>query len=301
MNIKEIIDNTRSDILDDTVRPYLWTDLGLITCLNRAYDELARDTWCIIDSETTAVCRVPLLAYQTLHSLHAKIVNVFDARLESNGHPLRKKTEAYMSGMYNWRASTGTPYLLVMDSTHRKFSAYPKYDDEGYILGASDISFDSASKTISTAVSTSDFSAGDSFAISGTTSNNGTFTVDSVGATSIVTVEALVDEALTSALIQLERDAAILRVARLPLVPYVPNDLELAIPPTPEIDASDHHGLMNGIAKYAYMKRDSETYDAELSARHAGIFQQFKDDLRLRMLILTSGNELQGSPHLGTL
>ena len=260
MNIAEIIAAVREDILDDLVLPYLWSNAALIRCLNRAYNELANDSWCIIDNETVAVCRVPLYANQTLHALHAKIVNVFDAIRESDGYRLPKKTEAFMSGFTNWKVSVGTPYIIVMDSSNRKFSAYPKFNTDGYTLGVSDISFTATSpaktitKTGTSPLFSTYFTAGKSFLISGVVSNNGVFTVASSTPTTIVVNETIVDEPNTSAKLQLERDAALLRVARLPLVPYVPNDLSLATPPTPEIDAVDHDGLLHGISKYAYLK-----------------------------------------------
>jgi len=302
MNIKEIIDYTRSEVLDDVIEPHNWTDLGLITNFNRAYEELAREAWCIIDSETVSVCRVPLYANQSLHSVSPKVVNVFDgSTLESNGHILFKRTESYLRNLINWKATIGTPVIMIMDSTNRKFSAYPKFDTTGYILGASNISFDAGTKTITAAVSMADFSAGDSFLVSGTTSNNGVFTVDSVGSTTIVVLETLVNETNVSAKLQLERDAALLRVARLPLVPYTEADLDLATPPTPEVDSQWHYGLANGIAKYAFLKPDSETYDPQQSQRNANVFEQFKGDVKLWVLIQMAGNENQCVPDIGTL
>ncbi len=257
MNIKELIDYTRVEILDDNKRPYKWTNLGLITNLNRAYEELARDSWCIIDSETASVCRVPLYASQTLHSLSPKVLYVFNgATMESNGWPLPKRSEGLMSGMINWKNVEGTPQIIIMDSSRRRISVFPKFNSTGLWQGASNVSFVTATSTISLAAADfdDDLEAGDSFLISGTVSNNGVFTVSTVSATEIVTVEALVNESNVSAKIQLERDAAILRVARLPLVPYVEADLDLGTPPTPEIDSQWHYGLANGIAKYCFLK-----------------------------------------------
>ena len=302
MNVKEIIDYARSEVLDDALRPYLWSDKNLVIHFNRAYEELARESWCIIDSETASTCRVPLYANQTLHSLSPKVVNVFDgATLESNGHPMFKRTESYLRYLTNWKAATGTPILMIMDSSNRKISVYPKFDTTGYILGASNISFVSGTKTINLAVTPTGFVAGDSFLISGTVSNNGVFTVDSVGATSIVVLETLTTEPGTSAALRLERDAALLRVARLPLVPYTEADLDLATPPIPEIDTQWHYGLANGIGKYAFMKPDSETYDPQQSQKNAGMFEQFKNDVKLWVLIQTAGNENQCVPDLGAL
>jgi hypothetical protein len=306
MNIKEIIDYTRTEVLDDYKRPFLWTDLGLITNFNRAYEELARESFCIIDSEIAAIRRIPLYANQTLHVLDPRVVYVFDAIRESDGWPLVRRTESFISGLVNWRAVVGTPVVIVMDSTNRKLSVYPKFSTDGYVLGVGNISFTATSpaKTITksgvSALLSSYFTVGKSFIVSGTVSNNGVFTVASSTATTIVVNETLTDESNKSAVLQLERDAALLRVARLPLVPYTPADLDLATPPTPEIDAQWHYGLANGIAKYAFLKPDSETYDPQQSQRHSNVFQAFKDEVKLNVLILMQG-EGPMSPHAGAL
>ena len=303
MNIKELIDYTRSEILDDVIWPYNWTDLGLITALNRAYEELAREAWCIIDSETASICRIPLYANQVLHTLSPKVINVFHgAILESNGYPLFKRTESYMRRFTNWRATTGTPVLLIMDSSNRKISTYPKFDTNGYYVGS--MTFQRSAGTIMFAGASFDtyVSAGDTVEISRTVYNDGVFTVVTAAPTILTVVEDLVNETgPATGEIRLERDAALLRVARLPLVPYTPADLALVTPPTPEMDSQWHYGLANGIAKYAFLKPDSETYDPQQGQRHTGIFEQFKNDVKLWTLIQMSGNENQCVPDIGML
>lgn len=64
MNIWDIIDITRSEILDDTLEPYKWTNKALLTHLNKAYEELCRESWCLIDATTASVCSINLLSNQ---------------------------------------------------------------------------------------------------------------------------------------------------------------------------------------------------------------------------------------------
>jgi hypothetical protein len=305
MNVLEIINYARSEILDDAVVPYLWSDASLISHLNRAYEELARESKCIIDSSTASVCTVNLLANTTLHALSSKVVYVFNARRNSDGYPLIKKTEMFMEGYINWRASTGTaPYWIILDSQNRYFSIYPKYNTTGYIAGAADIQFVAATKKITKAGATftSHFSTGDEVVITGTTSNNSTFTITNVADTELTVSETVVNESNTSAILKLVQDKALLRVARLPITLFTANDLALATPPTPEFDATYHYGLTHGIAKYAFLKPDSETHDIKASERHGSIFEQFKSDLALEMsMLMQDGNWSQGVPHWGTI
>ena len=305
MNVKEIIDYTRSEVLDDAVVPYLWTDAGLISHLNRVYEELARESKCIIDSSTASTCTVNLLANTTLHVLSPKVVHVFNAWRNSDGYPMYKKTEAFMEGYANWRATTGTaPYWLIMDSRNRYFSIYPKYDTTGYVAGASDIQFVAATSKITKvgATFTSHFTTGDELVVTGTTSNNATLTITNVAATEITVSGTLVNEANTSAILWLVKDKALLRVARLPITLFTANDLTLATPPTPEIDATYHYGLADGVAKYAYLKPDSETYDPKAADRHGAIFERFKSDVAFEIAsLMQDGNWSQGVPHYGTI
>jgi len=303
MNIAEIVSLVRNEVLDDAVMPYLWTNAGLVSHFNRVYDELVRETYCIVDSSTVSVCQVPLLANQSLHAASPKVLKILSTWLNSNGYPLDRKTEAFMNGYFNWRATTGTyPYWLVMDSQNRNIVPYPKYDTTGYVAGASNITFNAAAKTITKVgeTFTSHYTTGDSIVVTGSLSNNGTLTLSNVTDTILTVNETPVNENLCSATLRKVRDTVLMRVARLPLVTYTASDLGLATPPTPELDATYHYGLMDGIAKYAYLKQDTETYDFERSKRHGDIFGEFKSSVALDMAILMEGDTVC-SPHLGTL
>ena len=294
----------RSDILYDTIRPYRWTDNYLLHCLIRAYDELCRETKCIVDSTTTAVTEVPLLANQGMYALHASVVNIFSARLESDGQPLAKKTESYMDlGFYGWRDTTGTPYLIISDSASRYFSVYPKYDTTGYILGVSNINFVVAAGPVYTitqagATFTDHYTSGDLMVVTGTSLNNKTFTLTNVAATTLTTSTATDAETLTSAKMQLIKDTALLRVARTMVTRWVENDLAITTPPTPEIDVDLHYGLLDGIAKFAYLKQDSDAYDPNAAQKHRDLFEDFKSTVRFELADLTAEQGIS-TPHYG--
>lgn len=304
MNIAEIISYARSEILDDAIAPYLWSDSGLVMHFNRAYEEFARETACITDSSTTSTCVVNLLANQTLHALSAKVIYVFNGWLESDGTQLLKKTEAFMDDYTNWRATTGTsPYWLIMDSQEKYFSLYPKYGTTGYIAGSADIQFVASTNRITKVGATfkSHYATGDELVVTGTTLNNGTFTITGVDDTYIAVSGTLVNEANQSAILQLVCDKANLRVARLPITLFTVSDLALSTPPTPEISAAYHYGLLDGLAKYAYLKQDSEAYDPQKSERHAAIFEQFKSRVSFETSSMMDGNWSQCTPQYGAI
>jgi hypothetical protein len=202
----------------------------------------------------------------------------------------------------NWRNVTGDPVFRVMDTHNRYFTVYPKYDTVGYIAGSSNINFVASTHKITKAGATftSHFSTGDTLVVTGTTLNNGTFTLSNVANTELTVSQALVNENSTSALLQKVRDVALLRVARLPITQWTLAQLEGSSPPSPEIDDTYHIGLSDGIAKFAFLKQDTETYDPNKATNHRTIFEGFKSDIRWDMASLMEG-ETVASPHYGNL
>lgn len=307
MNIFDIIDFARSEILDDTLKPYKWENKALLGHLNRAYEELCRESKCLIDSTTPAVCRVDLLSNQGMVALHPKIVYVYSARRQADGGKILPKTEEFMDTIiYNWQNVTGIPFFRIMNSQSRYLTLYPKYDSVGYVVGSSDINFVVATGPIYTiekagAVFSQHFLVGDSVVVTGTTLNNGTFTVlDVVSDTILKTTGALHAESGTNAILQKIRNVALLRVARLPLLQWTLAELESGTPPSPEIDEDYHMGLLDGIGKYAFRKQDTETYDPEKAKFHAGEFEDFKSKVAWEMASLSEGNTVC-TPHYGAL
>lgn len=306
MNIWDIVDITRAEILDDYEQPYKWDNRALLTHLNRSYEELCRETFCLFDNSTASLCQINLLSNQGEYALPAKIVKVWQMRRQSDGVSIMPKTESYMEFIQaNWRAVTGTkPVFRVMDTMSRIFTIYPKYDTTGYTAGSSDITFATGiggnTITKAGATFTSHYSIGDSLVVTGTTSNNGTYTITNVAATIITVSETLTNESNTSAVLKKVKDVALLRVSRLPLVPWTLGDLEGNSPPSPEIDEALHTGLFDGIAKFAFLKQDTETYDPQKAASHRAAFEDFKSEVRWEVATLMEGDTVC-SPHYGSL
>ena len=306
MNIFDIIDFTRSEILDDAIKPYAWDNRALLGHLNRAYEELCRESKCIIDSTTAEICRINLLSNQGMFPIHSKVIYVYGARRQSDGAKIWPKTEEYMDRLFtNWQSVIGKPYLRIMNTKNRFLTVYPRFDSVGYIVGTSDIDFAVASGPVYTieksgATFLSHFSIGDSLVVTGTTLNNSTLTIVDLTNTVVTVSGVVIAETKTNAILQKVRDVALLRVARLPLAPWTLAELEGETPPSPEIDEAYHSGLFDGIGKFAFRKQDTETYDPEKAAFHSGIFEDFKSKVAWELASLMEGDTI-GTPHEGTL
>ncbi len=294
MNVAEIINLERESILDDVKKPYLWGDAELIFDLNEALNELCREVWLITDQSTASLTQIKLLSNVGLYALDDRVVNVKSARLASGnqwGKPLTRTTESWLDQNYsNWRNRTGTPEAYAPDAASGYLSIYRKFDNVGEVIGAADISFAEATKIISKvgATFTAHYAAGDSIVITGTASNDGTFTVSLVTDTQITVNEALVDEANTSAILRKVRDTLLMIVNRIPLTPFTVSDIGATPAISPEIKSVYHGGLLHGIAKRAYLKQDTETYDPQKAERHRLLFEQFKARAKTDLIRLTA-------------
>ena len=162
-------------------------------------------------------------------------------------------------------------------------SIYPKFDNVGEVIGASNISFDLATKTIS-GVNLSVFVAGDSFNVSGTTLNNGYYTVATAG-TSIIVSETLVNELNQSATIRKVRDTMLMNVGRLATARFTVADI---VAETEITEMRDDHieGLTDGIAKRAFLKPDTYTYFPQKAEYHRGLFEEFKKVVKRDIILL---------------
>ena len=293
MNVTEIIDLAREEVLDDTKVPYLWKTTGLIFFLNEALNEFCRETWIITDQTTAAVTQIKLLSNLGIYPLDERVLNIKSARfLNTNDGtwPLSKKSEAYLDASYsNWRATTGTPKAYCPDAEAKSLSIYPKYDTDGEVIGASNITFTAATKKISKpgASFTTAFPIGTEFRVSGTTSNDGYFTVANVADTEITVNEVLVNEGPVSAVLRKVRNTLLMVVNRLPLTSLTPADYGAVVPVVPEIKSLYHGGLIYGIGKFAFAKPDTDTFDKARSEQYRVLFELVKarakaDVLRLQ-------------------
>jgi hypothetical protein len=285
MNIGEIIDLTRSTILDDEVPPYSWKDNELIHYLNIIIEELYRETFLVEDRITTALTRLKLLSNQGVYSLDERVINIKPGarlltHLNQNHGVLTRYSQAYMDQMgIGWNEVTGeTPYLYLPDCGRSQLYIYPKFDDTGEVIGSSDTTFAVTVNTITKAGEdfTKHFSIGDEINVSGTVGNNGYFTLSQVTATVLTVTGALVAEASTSAILRKVYDTLVMVVNRLPLAPFTVSDIVADPVVSPEIKAMYHRHLPKGIGREAFLKNDTATFNPKASADNGAAWEIFK-------------------------
>jgi hypothetical protein len=296
MTSEEILSLSRG-LLDDSKVPYLWSTDELVACLVRSINDVYKKVKHFKDS-SSSFCSIDMLAGLAIYDTDERILSIDNMILSNATVPMERKTEAWMNkNVVNWRKITGTPLVYIPEYEYGKFRVYPYYEATYVVEGNSNITFTALTKKISKATGgLSIFETGDEINVSGTTSNDNTFIIDTVSDTEIVILETLVDEADTSAVIRRIEETANLSVIRLPLANITEADLSEE-PPIPE---DDHLSLLDGILGYAYLKNDTETYDPQKSARHLLIFQGSINEMKKKYKDKTSHAYAAG-PHPGTI
>jgi hypothetical protein len=278
MNTKEILTSTRVDKLDD-VKGYgkgyeLWKDEELLRHLNFVLNEWCRQTLCLRDSSTEAICKISLLANQYIFPMDSRIVALHKGRLLSGWPNIEIKDELWLDdNIFSWETRVGEPRYLVPDYEAAKLRIVPYFNTDGYFSGAMTFSLADKSITKAGANFSTYLSVGNQVVISGTTSNLGTKTVVTATADAFTVSEAVTDETPSAAIIQKVRDTLWLSTSRLPLV-----QLTLAAWETlsPEINFDYHPKLIDGILREAYLKQDTECYDPKAADRHRILFETSK-------------------------
>ena len=291
LTVKDIIDYTRSNVLDDTdSQKYLWENAELIFLLNRAYNEIFK-LYGRKDQTTTAIVQIALLSNLGYYAIDSRILKIDSARLSTNTDygALQRELESRLDAIVSdWRSLTGTPTKYCPGAYSNYLTVYPKFDATAEYVGSSDISFDSATKTISqTDGDFSDLTAGDQVVVtgSGVTANNTTFTVATVGTDSFTVSETVTDASNTSATIRKVRDTLLLSATVLPSSRFSTDDYDNA---TEITELRDDHieGLTDGIAKRAFLKPDTYAYFPQKAEYHRGLFEEFKRQVKRDIILL---------------
>ena len=293
MNVATLVERFRSEIIDDEVIGgredlCLWSNTNIINYLNDTIDELSEETLVISDQSTAAIAEVKLLSNTTLHAIDDRILQVRYGRLETGKTSVIKTTEDWLEGnIADWRNTEGSaPTHFAPSAMKGYLSIYPKYDDTYEFEGDSDISFVSATKTISqTGGDFSGLEAGDEINVDGTTNNDGYFTVATVGTDSFTVSESLTNESNTSATIKKVEDTLLLSTNRIQLTPFTVADIAAETSIT-ELKAIHHPKLLNGMGKRAFLKPDSDTYDKGKSREHERLFEIDKKRMKRDIILL---------------
>lgn len=104
MRVGELLDELRVGILNDrTTRvsgssDYLWTDARLISYMNEAQRRFAVNGLVIRDGSTAEATTVTLVAGQTTYPLHASVLAVISAKLETENYDLQRAGHSSLSG-----------------------------------------------------------------------------------------------------------------------------------------------------------------------------------------------------------
>ena len=122
--------------------------------------------------------------------------------------------------------------------------------------------------------------------------------LSAVGTTTMTTVESLVTENNQSATLRKVCDILLMTVNRLPTARFTAADITSETEIT-GIRADHQDGLVNGIAKWAFLKPDSNCLDLQSAERHRVAFEEFKVQVK-RDLILLNKPDKSRKPRSGT-
>lgn len=303
MYVEKIIEEAR-DLLGDTKAPYLWPEREMLAYYKRVIDDFCRETFIYTDESTEDVCYLYLTPGVSIYSLSDLVLTINSASLQTDKSPVYPvELQRLELASYDWRSATGTPHWFIPNFEKQKIMVYPYFaTSEGHVFtGSSNATFAVTANTITVAAggfTSAGFSADDTIVISGTTLNNGNFTIHTVTDTVITTHEALATESLTSAVIREKLDILIMNVSRLPDNSLLTLDTwDTTEPPVP---ARWHQKLVEGIMAYAYSKRDSDTYDSKERDRCELKWKDVMQDAK-RDVILVSDTGGRFNPNQGAL
>ena len=127
MLLSEIIATVR-DELDDKVPPFLWTDIDIVRYANRSQNELATKARVIVDSTTTAITQIAVVAGTEDYALDSRIVAVKRCRLASQARRLIGRSVYYLDNhKVGWELdSAATPIFYLLDRTTGFITIHPK-------------------------------------------------------------------------------------------------------------------------------------------------------------------------------
>jgi len=124
----ELIAKARLKLDDVTVNRYLWSDLELIDCLNKAQNELCSRGLILKDKDTAAICNVAVVAGTAEYVLDSRILFITRARLMTNKKILGFTDEENLDNRIgdSWEDESATPTSCIPDITRHKIRLYPK-------------------------------------------------------------------------------------------------------------------------------------------------------------------------------
>lgn len=125
MTLQDLIDACRSEAVD-TVTPYLWSDADWIRYANDAQREACRRARLIVDSTTTAICRIAMVGGTATYALDPRVLFIKRAKLSGRSMPLSRASHKDLDrSVPGWETQTGEPQAYVPDMNENEFRPYP--------------------------------------------------------------------------------------------------------------------------------------------------------------------------------
>lgn len=125
MNLTELIAAARTDILDDTVSPYLWSDAQLTRYANEAIKEACKRAPLL-----RRTYNVKVISGKAEYTLESSVRTILFAKLNNQVESLAQSTDAALSAVdYQWRDLTGVPKAYVRTNTKLRLYPNPTTDD----------------------------------------------------------------------------------------------------------------------------------------------------------------------------
>jgi hypothetical protein len=115
MTVQQVLTLTRYQ-LDDTSKPYKWSDAELIEYLNMSLDELCRKARVLRDNTTAAYCKLTLVTSTYNYALSNRVVEVIRAKVDGQTPFMTRGTsEEWDTGSPAWTSETGLPTKFCTD------------------------------------------------------------------------------------------------------------------------------------------------------------------------------------------
>jgi len=114
--------------LDDTIKPYLWSDIELDAYLNEAEREACRRARLLVDSSTAAVCQISLAIGTATYARDSRIIAIRRMKLAGKIRPLGwASTLDLDESRPGWEDATGEveAYITDRDSSSITFYRIP--------------------------------------------------------------------------------------------------------------------------------------------------------------------------------
>lgn len=139
MNLQELLEELRENILRDASTVVsgpadsLFNDASLVRYINDAEVQFAKQTLCLRDESTPAVCHIQLVAGQAEYGLDPRVIALFGARVVDrhlhrttySSMVQRRGDVSFSSSVESWGRNHSGPELVYSDREDGRVGVYP--------------------------------------------------------------------------------------------------------------------------------------------------------------------------------